>query len=457
MRKIKSTALLGAFVAVASVGVISHEAHGTTVGGIAISNVSKEMLPNSVSLSALDVYPSVTLPGASITLTLSGASFVYNNTNASSSSYAIMSGTNSYCTGIASYSGQNSLTLSCGSNTLNEGTTYTLVGGGSSGSFIVANVPQNTSSIVLYYSSNISGDTSSSATLAEVQQQLSVSPSSSTTAVISPTSGGTAFTDNSPSATNAVTILNSQYSGQWTSDTINPPYTINFIFTGIPGSVTSVGATDNGTQTAGPVTPVNQSATVSFTLANSKAPFVSSSSSDTINFSFTNSGNIQPGTIVLSSIAGVISSTSSYTYLSTPQNFINFAYTGVQLYIPDALAPDNNVIKSGYITISMPPSATISSISVLNTGVSCSASSLSLTSTSTTSLSYIDLSQLPSLCPGITPIAWQSGVPLVINISGTNVNTNDITADAYATFNGMLKRIPVVVVSNGTGLSFFSY
>jgi len=29
MRKIKSTALLGAFVAVASVGVISHEAHGT--------------------------------------------------------------------------------------------------------------------------------------------------------------------------------------------------------------------------------------------------------------------------------------------------------------------------------------------------------------------------------------------------------------------------------------------
>ena len=105
----------------------------------------------------------------------------------------------------------------------------------------------------------------------------------------------------------------------------------------------------------------------------------------------------------------------------------------------------------------MSPGATISSISVLNTGVNCSVSSISLESTSTSGVYYIDLSQLPSLCTGLSSFAWQSGVPLVINLSGSNVGPNTVTAYAYAVFNGYLKRIPVVIVSNSTGSNVFSY
>jgi len=94
-------------------------------------------------------------------------------------------------------------------------------------------------------------------------------------------------------------------------------------------------------------------------------------SSDTITFSFTNSGNIQIGAIVLSYIigSGTLSGGSpvSYVYSSTTQPFINFEYTGVQLYVPDALAKyDNNYIQGGVITISMPSDTSIASISVLN-------------------------------------------------------------------------------------------
>jgi len=485
MRKVKSTALLGAFVAVASVGVISHEAHGTTIGGFLIENISKEMLPNSVSLSTPDVTSNVSYPnqsGISVTLTLSGANFIkgdyYGILGAGSytaCAYGTVNGTTITPAQVPS-SGLNSLTLSCNAASLTSGTSYSIVGGGNltlanDTSFSVY-VPQTSSSIVLGYSSNVSGDSSTSVTLANVMPQLSVSPNSVTKAVISASSGGNLFTDNFPSATNSVGISNNEYSGQWTNkiETFDSTYTINFLFTNIPTSVTSVGAVDTNTptpQSAGPVTPGNQSATIAFSLSSASAPFLSSSTTDKINFSFTNSGNIIPGTIVLSSIigSGTIGSGSSvsYVYSSTTQPFINFEYTGVQIYVPDALAPDNNDndIKHAYITISMPSSTDITGISVLNDpNASCPVPSFTngaLVQTSTSGVYYIDLSQLAPLCTGLSPFAWQSGVPLVINLSGSNVGPNTVTADGYAIFDGRLKRIPVVIVSNSTGSNVFSY
>jgi hypothetical protein len=456
MRKIKSTALLGAFVAVASVGAISHEAHGTTLTSV-IYNIPKETLPSSVTLPAPYVTPSVNYPSnATVTLTLSGASFVYGPYYPF---YIIVGNGGNVCSARASYFGQNSLTLSNCALTAN--TSYSIVGGNPN--VLVVDGSQGTSSIVLSYSSNVGNDTPSSVTLAQVMPQLSVSVNSVSNYVISPSSLST-FTNGTSSATNAVVISNSAFGNTTWINTINASDTMSFLFTGIPSSVSSVSATDTGANTPQTATPGNASATIGFVLANNKAPFASASS-DTIFFGFFNSGNIQPGTIVLSSITGVTTSTSyvyvtistSYVYSSTSQNFLTFTIGGTQLYIPDALAPDNNLIQSGYITISMPSTASIASISVLNNqSVSCPTNGI-LTSTSTPNVYYINLATLASLCTGLTPTAWQSGVPLVINISGANATPNNITADAYARFNNMLKRIPVNVLNASSSSANFSY
>ena len=456
MRKIKSTALLGAFVAVASVGVISHEAHGATLTPQStVTPIAKEMLPSSVSLPYLSLSTGdVTYPSnVSVTLTLSGASFVNGYY------YAIL-GNGSYtaCSVAASYSGQNSLTLNC--NSLTGGTSYTLVGGqatpvANNTSFTVY-VPQSSSSIVLSY---ISSYESASAPIAQVQQQLSFSPISSSIYYISLSSLSTFANNNSNNASNTVVLTNNAFNNTW-SNTINVSDTMNFLFTGIPSSVTLVSATDSNNISSS-TTPGNASATVSFTLASGSAPF-KSASSDTITFGFSNSGNIQPGTIVLSSITGIApnASASNYVYLSTPQNFLSFSLPGTQIYIPDALAPDNNEITAGYITISMPSSASIASISVLNNpNASCPVPTAANGSfTSTSGVSYIDLSKLAPLCTGLDSKAWGSGVPLVINITGTNATPTNITADAYAVINGFgLKRIPVNVLNIGAGTANFSY
>jgi hypothetical protein len=449
MRKVKSTALLGAFVAVASVGVISHEVHGATVTSI-VNTIAKEYLPSSVTLPGPVVTSSVNYPSnASVTLLLSGATF--------NGSYTI-TGPSYFSCSSSSVNGTSSITLSAGTCSLTAGSSYTIVGGvNDGGSSFVVYGSQGTSSIVLSYISNVGNDTPSSVTLAQVMPQLSVSPNSVTQAVISPTSQ-TAFTNGFNSATNAVVISNSAYNNSTWSNTISPSITMNFLFSSIPSSVTSVGATDvgNPTKPISSVTPGNNSATVtaSFT-ASSDYPF-QHGSSDTISFGFSNSGNIQAGTIVLSSITGVTSSTS-YVYLSTPQNFINFTFGGTQIYVPDALAPDNNVIQSGYITISMPSTASIASISVLNNpSASCPTNGI-LTSTTTPNVFYINLRTLASLCTGLTPDAWQSGVPLVIYISGSNATPTNITADAYAVFENMLKRIPVDVLNASNSYANFSY
>jgi len=456
MRKIKSTALLGAFVAVASVGVISHEAHGTTIGtpNNVTTIISKEMLPNSSAAFQASIIPSIGVNGnsnSSITLTISGASF-----SGGTASYSISGASCTSVTGAPTWT--NSLTFNGCSVSANV--SYAIVGPSSDVNYFSVSVPASSSSIVLSYKSNVGGDTSASATIAQVQQQLSFAPISDTTAYIDPSSlsyfGFGSSTSNY--ASNYVVLSNSEYGNNSTwSNTINVTsphsYTMSFLFTGIPSSVSSVSAIDTGYNSSSTQIPGNASATVSFTLSN--APFTSASS-DTMYFYFYNSNNvnIQTGTISLSSITGIGfngSVSTSYVYSSTPQNFLTFAIGGTQIYVPDALAPDNNLIQSGYITISMPSSASIASISVLNNpSASCPVPTTSngiLQSTSSTGVYYIDLSKLASACTGLSASAWQSGVPLVIYISGSNANPNTITADAYATFNNMLKRIPVNVLN----------
>ena len=471
MRKIKSTALLGAFVAVASVGVISHEAHGANLSYVT-TNIPKEVLPGSVTLQAPVVTPGVTYPSSSnvqIVLTLNGATFTTKG------SYTILGIGVSNCT-ITSGTGYSSITFANSSQSpsacsLTAGNSYTISGGGATTSFIV-NAPQTSSSIVLSYSSNASNDSAPPATLAQVQPQLSVSPNSVTNAVISPSSLST-FIYGTSSATNAVVISNSAYNNNAWSNTIGTSgasyssYTMSFLFTNIPSSVSAVSATDNVFSNFSLTTPVNGSATINFSLSSQQVNF-GSLSSDKITFSFTNSSNssISIGTIVLSSVTGIglnsNGSTVTYPYPITSTSFINFAYNGVQIYVPDALARiGGNLINAGYITISMPSSTNISSISVLNIpGASCPTPSTSngLLYQSATGLYVIDLSALAQQCTGLTSGEWQAGVPLVINLSGSNVSPNNITADAYGVISGYgLKRIPVVIISNGNGANAFSY
>ena len=469
MRKIKSTALLGAFVAVASIGVISHEAHGATVTSI-VNTIAKEYLYSigtSVTLPAPVVTSNVNYPSnATVTLTLSGASF----RSASGVSYTIVgAGSSSICSATTSFSGQNSLTFNNCSLTANA--SYIISGGAASTSFVVVG-SKNTSSIVLSYSSNVGNDTPNpnSVTLAQVVQQLTVTPANAGTATIDPSSLSTFVSGNysgsSSTAYNKMTISSS--SGL--SDSIYSD-TLNVVFNGIPSSVSTISTSfvyenattptsgsDSGTLVA--YTQGTGSATVSLVLnyngtSGSDAVF-GSPYSNTATFYFSNSGNIQPGTISISSIVG----SNSYTYFSGSQNFLTFAIGGTQIFVPDALAHSGtNVITDGYITISMPSSASIASISVLNVpSASCPTQGI-LTSTSTPNLYYIDLNTLASLCTGLTPNAWQSGVPLVIYISGSNATPNNITADAYAVFNNMLKRIPVNVVNsaNSSSLANLSY
>jgi len=146
-----------------------------------------------------------------------------------------------------------------------------------------------------------------------------------------------------------------------------------------------------------------------------------------------------------------------------PSYFINGGSQpgNVQLVVSAALVPDNNAIHSSYVMLSMPQDATITSISIINSGISCSSPPSgfnSLLHQTATGQYYIDLSQLPSYCPGLTPTDWQSGVDLAINISGTDVSTSNVGADAYSNFVFGLKRSPVKVVqgNNSSSQSTFS-
>ena len=141
-----------------------------------------------------------------------------------------------------------------------------------------------------------------------------------------------------------------------------------------------------------------------------------------------------------------------------PSYFINGGSQpgNVQLVVTAALVPDNNLIHSSYVMLSMPQDATITSISIVNSGISCSSPPSgfnSLLHQTAQGQYYIDLSQLPSYCPGVAPSAWQLGVDLAINISGTDVSTSNVNADAYSYFAFGLKRSPVKVVQGNNSSS----
>jgi hypothetical protein len=338
MRKIKSTALLGAFVAVASVGVISHEAHGTKVTSI-VNTIAKEDLPNNVSLPTPYITPSVNYPSnASVTLILSGASFVNGDY------YAILgAGSSTLCYTQESHSGLNSLTLGSSSGcSLTANASYTIVGGAvtqlaDNTSFTVF-VPQGSNSIVLSYSSNAGNDTPSSVTLAQIVQQLTVTPAPAATATIDPSSLSTFVSGNysgsSSTAYNTITISSSSvadFNFPITSDTLN------VVFNGIPSSVSSITTSFTATPTSDTAssnyTQGTGSATVSLSLINSTGSpdaVFNSPYSNTATFNFVNSGTIQPGTIYISSIASTTS--NSYSYFSGSQNFLTFTIGGTQIY-----------------------------------------------------------------------------------------------------------------------------
>jgi hypothetical protein len=98
-----------------------------------------------------------------------------------------------------------------------------------------------------------------------------------------------------------------------------------------------------------------------------------------------------------------------------------YASDALTLEVPAALVPDNNAIYSSYVMLSMHQDATITSISIVNSGISCSSPPSgfnSLLNPGAPGQYYVDLSRLPYYCPGVAPSAWQSGVNLAINISG---------------------------------------
>jgi len=134
-----------------------------------------------------------------------------------------------------------------------------------------------------------------------------------------------------------------------------------------------------------------------------------------------------------------------------------YASDALTLDVPAALVPyPGNAIRAAYLMLSMPQDATITSISIVNSGISCSSPPSgfnSLLHQTAQGQYYIDLSQLPSYCPGVAPSAWQSGVDLAINISGTDVSTSNVGADAYSYFVFGLKRSPVKVVQGNNSNS----
>ena len=112
-----------------------------------------------------------------------------------------------------------------------------------------------------------------------------------------------------------------------------------------------------------------------------------------------------------------------------------YASDALTLDVHAALVPyQDNAISTAYLMLSMPQDANITSISIVNSEISCSSPPSgfnSLSNPAAIGQYYIDLSQLSYYCPGVAPSAWQSGVYLAINISGTDVSASNVNADGY--------------------------
>ena len=112
-----------------------------------------------------------------------------------------------------------------------------------------------------------------------------------------------------------------------------------------------------------------------------------------------------------------------------------YASDALTLDVPATLVPyQGNAIGAAYLMLSMPQDAIITSISIVNSGISCSSPPSgfnSLLNPGAQGQYYIDLSRLPYYYPEVAPSAWQSGVDLAINISGTDVNASNVNTDGY--------------------------
>ena len=453
MRKVKTTALLGAFVAIAGVTAISHEAGATQITAT-VNTYAKELYQGNISVSNVLLTPSVNASGATIVLSLQNATFTV-----APNIYYGPASSDTLCTAPTLANPTSSVTLTGCSLTANA--SYTV----STGPGTVLSISSvNNSPAILTYSSNVTNDTQSSATVTNVVQQLSVSSITSNTYVINPASL-TSFqnSNNNNQAANSVVLNDASGYSTWTYYIKSG--TLSFVFSGIPNSVTQVsGSASYGSDGFSSATTFGNGSTTVSVILNSGG--LLSTTSDTYTFTFSNSGNIQPANITLNSIIGSVTSNatgisnSSYSYLSNPQLFMTWLINGVQIYVPDALVPYNgNAITAGYITISMPSSASIAGIQILNnTSASCNATGL-LTPTGLANQYYINLANLPSACTGVSGSAWQSGVPLVITVSAQNgVLPSQVAADGYAVIQGYgLKRLPTNVINSTSPTSYSQF
>ncbi len=459
MRKIGSKALLSGVVMALGMVALSHEANAGMVYASS-ETIAKETLSSSgssVTLPFVSISSAANASG-SIVIALQNATFSAGSYTFSSSAAGVS------CTASNVPSNASSITFiaaSSGGNCdiFNTATTansftaglYTLGSTNPSGSLAVTlngNAP-----VTITYNSTVSNDPSSSATLANILQQFSMS-TSATSYTINPYSlsvfnvGSTTTT----SATNSIVVSNSAYNNGWyksvsstqtvTGGTSYPE--LQFLFTGIPSSVNNVSFSDlggiNGGGDTGVVLQQNNSASVLVTLATT-GKGVLSNPSDTYSFVFMNSGDISTGNINVTaySVSGAGNIKQSITYLSnTP--FLSFIPGGIPIYLPNV---QSGSTFGGWVKITGPSPMSVASVSVLNTGVSCSVSSSSETNGNATTV-YINLSQLQSACSG-SNLDWAVGLPVEILVSGSNLSFSNVAAYAYQNYNGFFKRIPALI------------
>ncbi len=239
-------------------------------------------------------------------------------------------------------------------------------------------------------------------------------------------------------AENTIVISNAAYNNGW-AYSVSSPGNIDFTFTGIPDSVTSVSGI--GIDNFSNAIPGNGSATVTMTLLSANGILSSSSATDT--FVFSNSGNIGVATIYATaySVNGTSNINSSITYFDNLP-FMTWSLDGLSFYLPNV---QSGQAYNGWLKITGPNTMTISSLSILNS-TTCQINSITHSETNGNAITiFINLGQLESVCP--SGINWNIGVPIPISlfVTGANVTAQNVGAYAYQNNNGYFKRIPVLL------------
>ncbi len=444
MRKVKSTALLGAFVAISGVMALSHEARATQISVVTQTYARETVNSSTLSISSVGIVSSVNENGTeNIVFTLQNGYFTSGTYNLYTPSTSSAAGTAICTNGAKVTANQTSITLT--SCTTTSGSTYYLAPGSATSATPAEALPivaSGSGNVVLNYSSNISIDTPASAALANILQQLAASVTSTSSCTIDPTSltsfkncGGGSI------ASNNVVMSNSADGGGWVQS-ITTNSQLNFVFNGVPSSVNQIMPNVGGDYASSVTTIANNSATVTVALSSTG---LLSNSSDTYTFTFSNSGDIGAGNITVTAYS-VSSATAgniiqSITYLNNVP-FLSFVPGAISIYLPNV---QSGSTAGGWVKITGPSSMSVASISVLNTGVSCSLSSLTNSETNGTATTiYINLGNLQSACTG-SNLDWVVGLPVEINLTGAGVSTSNVAAYAYQNYNGFFKRIPALL------------